>query len=108
MTPQLAFQPVGSFTAPPVCSAQIEVTTSVQALTLPVSNIVNGTMRLVVSGTSNVAWCYGDNPELTMANGVVMLADTVEVFALPSSVGEISVIGASTGSTFIASAGDGQ
>lgn len=65
-------------------------------------------MRVVNSGTANIAWCYGVNAALTMADGVVMLPNTVEVFALPGSVTQLSVIGASAGSTMIVCAGDGQ
>ncbi|TAL90913.1 MAG: hypothetical protein EPN62_00830 [Candidimonas sp.] len=108
MNPQLAFQPAQSQANPPACTAQIAVTTAAQLLTLPVSNNPNGTMRIVVSGTANVAWCYSDKNALTMATGVLMLANTSEVFALPGSVTAITVIGAAAGSTLSVCVGDGK
>jgi hypothetical protein len=108
MVPSVAFQPDGSSANPPTCSTQIAVTTAVQQLTLPTSSIQNGSLRLVVNGTANIAWCYGNNSGLSMTNGVSMLANTVEVFAWPAGVTQISVIGAATGSTLIASVGVGS
>lgn len=108
MNPQLAFQPGGSSTNPPTCSAAVVATTSVQVLALPPTLIQNGTMLLVNQGTANVAWCYGNNTGLTMTNGVVVLANTSRVFALPGNVTQLSVIGSAAGSTFSAVVGDGQ
>ena len=106
MTPTFNFQPDGSSSNPPTCSTQVAVTTSVQQLTLPATQIKSGAMRLINSGTQNIAWCYGSNSGLSMTNGVVMLPNTVETFAFTSGV--ISVIGSAAGSTLIASVGIGS
>ncbi|MEX3914872.1 hypothetical protein AB4Y43_01310 [Paraburkholderia sp. BR10872] len=108
MIPTFDFQPDGSFNATPTCSTQIAVTTAVQQLTLPASLVQNGTMRLVNNGAQNIAWCYGVNANLSMTNGVLMLANTVESFGFPAGVTQISVIGAATGSTLVASVGVGS
>jgi hypothetical protein len=108
MIPTFDFQPDGSFNPTPTCSTSVAVTTAVQQLTLPASLVQNGTMRLLVSGTAQIAWCYGANNNLTMGNGLNMLANTVETFGIPTGVTQISVIGASTGSTVYASVGVGS
>lgn len=64
--------------------------------------------RFLVDGTVNIAWCYGNNPGLTYANGEVMLANSVELFQIPVGVTVISVIAGGTGSTLRIMLGDGQ
>lgn len=104
-----AFQPSGAQGTTPSVQTNIAVTTAVQQLTLPagVNAMQGGAMRIVVDGTSNVAWAYGVSSGLTIGNGVHMLANTVETFYLPPGVTQISLIGASTGSTVRVVCGDG-
>lgn len=105
MIPQLAFQPRATSANPPDNVAQATVTTSAQVVTLPVN--LNGSMRLVNSGTASVAWAYGNVSGLTVATGVLMLPNTAEVFALPASVTQLTVIGSAAGSTLSICVGDG-
>ena len=54
------------------------------------------------------SWCYGTNANLTINNGEYMLGNSVEVFALPPGVTQISVIGKAGGSIFRVHIGQGQ
>jgi hypothetical protein len=108
MQQQYPFQPRGASGNPPAAQASIAVTTAVQQLTLPQLPSEGGTMRVVVDGTSNIAWTFGVAAGLTMNNGVPMLGNTVESFSIPASVTQLSVIGAATGSTLRVVVGDGQ
>lgn len=107
MSQSYAFKPIGAGINPPAANATIAVTTGVQQISLPVANPGVGTMRLVVDGTQKVAWAYGATAGLTMANGIGMLPNTVEVFDLPPSITQLSVIAAATGSNFSIVVGDG-
>lgn len=101
---EFAFQPTGAQGTTPAASTSLAVTTSVQQLTLP--TYVGQSMRLVNNGDSAIAWAYGVSSGLTMGNGVVMLPGTVEVFTVPPGTTQLSVIGASTGSTLVAHIGE--
>lgn len=102
------FQPIGATGTTPTASTALAVTASVQQITLPAVPRDGGSMRIVVDGTSNIAWSYGVSSSLTMSNGTSMLANTVETFSLPGGTTQLSVIGVSTGSTIRVSVGNGQ
>jgi hypothetical protein len=105
------FNPLGSAPASgaPTAQQNVAVTTGVQQVNLPSPAVFdNQTVRLVVDGSANIAWCCGNNSSLTMNNGVHMLANTVETFSVPVGTTQLSVIGAAAGSTFRVFVGDGQ
>lgn len=101
------FQPRGAVGATPVAQTSIAVTTAVQQLALPPVPAEGATLRLVADGTSSIAWAYGSSAGLTMLNGVPMLPNTVETFAVPGGTTAISVIGSAAGTTLRATVGDG-
>lgn len=108
MQQNYAFQPRGASGTTPNAQTNIAVTASVQQLTLPPIPQEGGSMRIVVDGTSNIAWSFGVSSGLTIGNGVHMLANTVEAYSIPGGVTQLSVIGASTGSTMRVIIGDGM
>jgi hypothetical protein len=109
MQQSFPFQPRGANQNPPVAQSALAVTTAVQQVSLPgVSpNGSETTMRIVVDGSSNIAWAYGAQAGLTYANGNAMLGNTVETFNVPNGVTQLSVIGAASGSTIRIHIGDG-
>lgn len=108
MQPDFPFQPSGANVDPPTANTSLAVTASVQQLTIPVIRSGVGTIRIVVSGTQEVAWSFGVAPSLTLTNGVAMLPNTVETFTVPPNVTQISVVAAATGSTIRVHTGYGQ
>lgn len=102
------FQPRGASGTTPTANASLAVTASVQQITLPAVPAEGGTMRIVVSGTQEIAWSYGVSSGLLLTNGVTMVANTVESFTIPGGVTQLSVIAAATGSTIRVHIGDGQ
>jgi hypothetical protein len=107
------FQPRAANQQPPLAQDNIASTTSaVQTLTLT-NTAGTGletecTIRVVNQGTDVTAWCYGTRAGLTLANGILMLPNTVETFSLPAGVTTLSVIGSAGGNTFRVNAGDGM
>jgi hypothetical protein len=102
------FQPRASNQNPPAGTVNGAVTGSVTQLTLGVENsAAEASVRLVNVGSQTIFWAYGTEAGLTVANGVPMLPNTVEVFMLPPNTQTISVIAAATGSTLYATVGDG-
>jgi len=103
-----AYTPRGANSNPPTAQAQIAVTASQQPLTIPGAPFVSDTpARFMVDGTVPITWCYGNEAGLTVNNGVPMVANSVELFSIPSNVTQISVIAAGTGSTLRIVVGDG-
>lgn len=108
MQQQYPFQPRGAVGTTPNTQVNIAVTSAVQQVNLPVLPSEGVSMRVVVDGTQGIAWSYGSSSGLTVGNGVYMLPNTVEVFNLPPSVTQLSVIAAASGSTLRVILGDGQ
>lgn len=108
MQQQYSFQPRGASGTTPAAQTNIAVTAAVQQLTLPPVPAEGGSMRIVVDGTSNIAWSFGVSGSLALGNGVHMLANTIEMFSIPGGITQLSVIGAATGSTLRVMIGDGQ
>lgn len=104
----IPFFPQGANGATPGASAFVAATTSVQQIMLPFVSPVAVSIRIVVKGTSAIAWSEGIATGLTMGNGVVMLANTVEVFTIPPGVDRISVIADAAGSNVYLNVGDGE
>lgn len=104
----LSFYPHGADTSPPAAGVSLIVTASIQQITLPTIPAGGATMRIVVSGTSPIAFAFGAVTGLTMQNGVVMLPGTVETFYVPPGTQKLSLIGAASGSTIYVNVGDGQ
>lgn len=105
-----SFTPLGAAPAvgPPLAQSQLAVTTSVQQINLPIpTSYGEQTLRIVVDGTANIAWCVGVNSQLTINNGVPMLGNTIETFDVPIGITQLSVIGTATGSTIRVTVGDG-
>jgi len=108
MQQDFPFQPRGATGTTPTANASLAVTASVQQITIPTVSNDGGTMRIVVSGTQEIAWSYGVSSGLSLSNGVSMLANTVESFAIPGGITQLSVVAAATGSTIRVHVGDGQ
>jgi len=108
MQQDFPFQPRGATGTTPTANASLAVTASVQQITIPAVSNDGGTMRIVVSGTQEIAWSYGVSSGLSLSNGVSMLANTVESFAIPGGITQLSVVAAATGSTIRVHVGDGQ
>ena len=101
------FQPRGAVGTTPAGQTSIAVTAAVQQLTLPPVPAEGGSMRLVNAGTQTIYWSYGVSASLSTSNGVPMLPNTVETFSVPGGTTQLSVIAGATGSTLIATVGDG-
>jgi hypothetical protein len=102
------FQPRGAAQTTPTAQVSGAVTASVTQINLPAtvgSDSLNA--RFCVHGTDPVSWAYGNQSGLTLGNGVFMLPNSVEVFALPPGFSQISVISSGTGSTLRIVVGDG-
>lgn len=108
MQQQYPFQPRGASGATPNAQKNIAVTAAIQQVTLPPIPAEGATMRVVVDGSQNIAWCFGQSAGLTLGNGVHMLAQTVESFTIPGGVTQLSVIAGAAGSTMRIIIGDGQ
>jgi hypothetical protein len=105
----VAFQPRGSNQTTPAGTVSGAVTASVTQINLPSAPYATDTVgRFVNDGTQEIFWAYGSESGLTTANGVPMLANTVETFSIPAGVTQISVIAGATGSTLRITVGDGQ
>ncbi len=96
------FQPRGGVST----TTNVAVTGSSQQLTLPSNSADGGTMILYAKGTQDVFWCYG-SATASVSTSTPLAAGTTQVFALPGGVSQISVIGATTGTTLYATIGDG-
>lgn len=83
--PQFPFQPL-SGNAPATAAA---VTTSAAQLTLPAVPSDGAQMRITIDGNQRVSWAYGNVP-VNITTGVLMLANTVEVFDVPGGTTQIS------------------
>lgn len=103
------FRPRGLEEATPAGQVPLTVSAAVQQVSLPPSvQYCGGAIRIVNQGGTGVAWCYGNNGNLTLSNGEFMLPDTVETFQIPRGYTQLSVIGASAAGTFRVHAGEGQ
>lgn len=104
------FQPRASNQNPPAGTTNGAVTAAVTQINLPgtAPYETETTGRFVNSGAQTIFWAYGTQAGLTAANGIPMLANTVETFTIPAGVSTISVIAAATGSTLYITAGDGM
>jgi hypothetical protein len=105
MQTQFAFQPRAANQNPPVTQVSLVGNGAVQQIAIPVGE-TECTLRIVIDGPGNTAWCYGTQAGLTLANGVLMLGNTVETFNLPAGISQLSFIGPAT-STFRVHFGDG-
>lgn len=103
-----AFTPRGANQTTPAAQVSIAVTAAIQQITLPTLSNGENVARFIVDGTAPLAWCYGTNANLTVSNGVPMLANSVEVFGIPANILTISVIAGTTGSTLRINLGDGS
>jgi hypothetical protein len=108
MQQQYPYQPRGATGTTPTAGAVLAVTASVQQITLPKVPQEGGTMRIVIDGTDTIAWSYGASSGLTLTNGIFMLGGSTEVFTIPGGITQLSVIGATTGTNFRVTVGDGQ
>lgn len=108
MQQDFPFQPRGATGTTPAANVSLAVTAAVQQITIPPVPAEGGTMRIVVSGTQEIAWSYGVSSGLSLSNGVAMLANTIESFSIPGGVTQLSVVAAATGSTIRVHVGDGQ
>lgn len=97
-----AFQPL-SGNAPSVTAAVGNTSATLNIPTLP---SVNPTMRVTIDGNQTVAWAYG-NVTATMNGSVQMLANTVELFAAPTGLTQISHIAGAVGSNIRVTIGAG-
>lgn len=88
--------------APQGDTVNIAVTGTAQTLTLPTGT---GNMRLANEGPQTVFLHFQSTA--TLANGMRLLPNTVEVFG-KGSLGSISVIAAAVGSTLSATTGEGE
>lgn len=104
------FLPRASNQNPPAGTSNGAVTAAVTQINLPATAPyeTETTARFVNAGSQTVFWCYGTQAGLTAANGVPVLANTVETFTIPAGISTISVIAASTGSTLYITVGDGM
>lgn len=106
------FQPAGA-AGPNTPAAQvfIALTTAVQQITLPVVASDNNTMIVIVEGSSNAAWCYGNNSLLSLNNGCFQLGSqtggTAMIYDLPPGTSQLSVIGSAAAGTFRVVVGTG-
>jgi len=102
-----SFTPFGAnTTTTPTAQVALAVTASQQALTLP--TLPQATqMRIAVVGSDPVSWAYGNQSGLTVANGVPMLGNSVEVFGLPFGITQLSFISSGTASTVRVVLGEG-
>jgi hypothetical protein len=103
-----SFTPFGANTATPTAQVELAVTASAQTLTLP--TLPQATqVRIAVVGTDPVSWAYGNAVAgLTVANGVPMLGNSVEVFGLPFGTTQLSFISSGTASTVRVVLGEGS
>ncbi|WP_157903226.1 hypothetical protein [Cupriavidus malaysiensis] len=104
----LSFYPSGAAQNPPTAGAALAVTAAVQQISLPATLTRAATVRIANYGTQPIAFAYGTAAGLTMANGVFMLAGTVETFYLPAGTSKLSLIAPGPGSTVYVSVGDAQ
>lgn len=105
-----SFAPKGLQVDPPTGQVNIAVTTGIQQLALPAA-LTQGNIavaRFAVDGTANIAFAWGAPASLTLGNGEFMLANTLEIFAIPAGVTQISVIGSAAGSTLRIMPGEGN
>lgn len=102
------FQPRNANQTTPAAQVSGAVTASVTQISLP-STVGADSLnaRFCVQGTDPIAWAYGTQASLTLSNGVFMLPNSVEVFALPPGITTISVISSGTASTLRIVIGDG-
>ena len=108
MQQNFPFQPNGINTATPTSQTNIALTAAVQQVTIPTIGSDGGTLRLVADGGTGLSWCLGSNANLTLANGVFMLPNSVETFGVAGNFTQLSVIGASAAGTFRVHVGIGQ
>lgn len=108
MQQQYPFQSNGMATATPTAQTNAAITAGITQLTLPAVPMDGGSVRLVVNGTANVAWCYGTNANLTIDNGCFLLAGSDVVFSVPGGIVEISLIGSAANGFLRAMVGQGQ
>lgn len=108
MQQQYPFQANGMATTTPTAQTTAAITNAVTQLTLPTVPSDGGSLRLVVNSTSNVAWCYGTNANLTIDNGCFMLTNSDFVFTIPGGVSVISLIGSASNGNLRAMVGQGQ
>lgn len=108
------FLPRAANQNPPKAQDNIVTTAAVQTLTLTnTANAAGGgteteaTIRVVNQGSDVTAFCFGVQAGLLLANGIVMLPNTVETFTLPQGVTALSVIGSAGGNTLRVTSGDG-
>lgn len=102
------FTPRAANTTTPASQVALAVTASVQQMTLPGAPYASETSaRFVVDGTSTIAWCWGSNANLTVNNGCYMLANSIEIFTIPSGITQVSVVSSGTASTLRIVVGDG-
>lgn len=103
-----AFTPRGANITTPAAQVSGAVTASVTQITLPALAQGENIARFMVDGTQPIFWCYGTNANLTTANGVPMVSNSVELFGIPGGTLTISVIAGTTGSTLRINLGDGS
>lgn len=102
------FQPRGADQTTPAAQVTGAVTASVTQISLPAGfSGAGGHARFCVQGADPVSWAYGSRSGLTLGNGVFMLPNSIEVFAVPPGVSQISVISSGTASTMRIVVGDG-
>ena len=112
MQQSFPFGPRSANLAVPAAQANLAVGTAAATLTLPgmLANnetAAEATIRVHVDGSQPIAWCWGNNANLTYANGVSMLGNSVETFSVPGGISQMSFIALAAGSTVRVILGDG-
>lgn len=105
MQTQFCFQPRAANQNPPITQVVGAGTGAQATVAVPIVE-TECTLRIVNDGPASLAWCYGNQAGLTLANGVFMLGNTVETFNLPAGIATLSFIVAA-GNNFRVHFGDG-
>lgn len=103
------FLPSEAFGPTPDAQRPVDVTTTPTTLNLSSATRLGQNLRIMVSGTQEIAWAYGAGVAgLTMDNGVPMVGNTVEVFGAPEGTTAITVVAGANGSKVRVSVGEGN